>query len=111
MDLFALFKGPIATDLDNSREAFLPADPTVPGKNVYPWGVSKAEIEVFLQQYPELFINTKAAWDAALAPAFHDDLTMDGSSKKCWPCSTLETPNSLPHLLINTLPGAPIFRG
>jgi hypothetical protein len=31
--------------LENKREAFLPVDPTKPGKNVYPWGITKEEIE------------------------------------------------------------------
>jgi hypothetical protein len=51
--LYRLNKGPIATTLDNKREPFLPADPPQPGKNVYPWGVSKDEIEAFLTQYPD----------------------------------------------------------
>jgi hypothetical protein len=52
LELHKLFKGPIATTLDNEREAFLPVDPIVPGKNVYPWGVTKPQIEVFLSAYP-----------------------------------------------------------
>src|SRR6185436_1345032 len=43
--LYRLNQGPIATTLDNKREAFLPVDPVVPGKNMYPWGVTKAELE------------------------------------------------------------------
>jgi len=43
--LYRLFQGPIATTLENKREPFLPVDPVVPGKNVYPWGVKKEEIE------------------------------------------------------------------
>lgn len=51
--LFRLFKGPIATGLDNARSPFVPVDATVPGKNVYPWGVERAEIEAFLARHPE----------------------------------------------------------
>jgi hypothetical protein len=51
--LYRLFEGPIATTLDNKREPFLPADPVVPGKNMYPWGVKKEEIESFLAAHPE----------------------------------------------------------
>jgi len=47
-----LAQGPIATTLDNKREPFLPVVPTVPGKNVYPWGVKKEEIEAFMAAYP-----------------------------------------------------------
>src|SRR6185503_497548 len=43
--LYRLFQGPIATTLENKREAFVPVDPVVPGKNMYPWGVKKEEIE------------------------------------------------------------------
>src|SRR5688572_16041398 len=41
LTLYRLFQGPIATTLDNKREAFLPVEPTKPGKNVYPWGITK----------------------------------------------------------------------
>jgi len=45
LTLYRLNQGPIATTLDNKREAFLPVDPVAPGKNIYPWGVSKEELE------------------------------------------------------------------
>ena len=45
LTLYRLFQGPIATTLENKREPFLPVEPIVPGKNVYPWGVKKEEIE------------------------------------------------------------------
>ncbi len=48
-----LFQGPIATTLENKREPFLPVDPIQPGKNVYPWGVKKEEIDAFLTAHPE----------------------------------------------------------
>jgi len=44
LTLYRLFQGPIATTLDNKREAFLPVMPTAPGKNVFPWGVTKEEL-------------------------------------------------------------------
>ena len=49
LTLYRLNQGPIATTLDNKREAFLLVDEVKPGKNVYPWGVKKEEIpdEVF----------------------------------------------------------------
>src|SRR5260370_19007753 len=53
LTLYRLFQGPIATTLENKREPFLPVDPTVPGKNMYPWGVKKEEIEPFLTAHPE----------------------------------------------------------
>jgi hypothetical protein len=51
-DLYRVFQGPIATTLDNARVPFMPADPLVPGKNVYPWGVTKDEIERYLSGHP-----------------------------------------------------------
>ncbi|HEY9284179.1 MAG TPA: hypothetical protein VIP46_12060, partial [Pyrinomonadaceae bacterium] len=53
LTLYRLFQGPIATTLENRREPFLDVDPVVPGKNVYPWGVKKEEIEAFLAAHPE----------------------------------------------------------
>ena len=43
--LYRLFQGPIATTLENKREPFLPVDPLKPGKNVYPWGITKDAID------------------------------------------------------------------
>jgi hypothetical protein len=51
--LYRLFQGPIATTLENRREPFLPVDPPQPGKNVYPWGVKREEVESFLSAHPE----------------------------------------------------------
>ena len=45
LTLYRLYQGPIATTLENKREPFLPVEPIVPGKNMYPWGVKKEEIE------------------------------------------------------------------
>ncbi len=53
LTLYRLNQGPIATTLDNKREAFLPVDDVKPGKNVYPWGVKKEELDAFLSTRPE----------------------------------------------------------
>ena len=53
LTLYRLNQGPIATTLENKREPFLPVEPVVPGKNMYPWGVKKEEIEKFLAAHPE----------------------------------------------------------
>ncbi|HET9713299.1 MAG TPA: hypothetical protein VFP64_15500, partial [Pyrinomonadaceae bacterium] len=45
LTLYRLFQGPIATTLENKREPFLPVEPLEPGKNVYPWGIRKIEID------------------------------------------------------------------
>ena len=53
LDLYYLSKGPIATTLDNVREAFLPADAEQPGKNVYPFGLTKGGIDTYLAANPD----------------------------------------------------------
>lgn len=53
LTLYRLNQGPIATTLENKREPFLPVEPVQPGKNVYPWGVKKEEIEAFLAANPD----------------------------------------------------------
>jgi hypothetical protein len=50
--LYRKFQGPIAELLDNTRAAFLPVDAVTPGKNVYPWGIDKAEIDAWLAAHP-----------------------------------------------------------
>lgn len=45
LTLYRLNQGPIATTLENKRQPFLPVDPVAPGKSMYPWGVTKEEIE------------------------------------------------------------------
>lgn len=53
LDLFWIFKGPVATTLDNERQTFLPVDEERPGKNVYPWGAEKSEFEQIFAAQPE----------------------------------------------------------
>ena len=53
MTLYRLNQGPIATTLENKREPFLPVDAPAPGKNVYPWNVTKEEIEQWLGTVPD----------------------------------------------------------
>lgn len=48
LTLYRLFQGPIATTLENKREPFLPVEPLQPGKNMYPWGITKEEVEQFI---------------------------------------------------------------
>jgi hypothetical protein len=53
LDLFWIFKGPIATTLDNRRVPFLPVDPELPGKNVYPTDVTREEVRTRLETHPD----------------------------------------------------------
>ncbi len=48
LDLHRLFKGPIATTLDNRREPFLPVSPELPGRNFYPVDATRDEIDAYL---------------------------------------------------------------
>ena len=50
--LYYLFRGPIATTLDNQRVAFLPVGPTQAGKNVYPKALTREEFDPFLENRP-----------------------------------------------------------
>jgi hypothetical protein len=52
LQLFRLFKGPIATTLDNTREAFVPVAAVQPGKGVYPAGLTRAELDAWLAAHP-----------------------------------------------------------
>jgi hypothetical protein len=60
LDLYYLFKGPVATTLDNERLPFLPVDAPDPGKNVYPGDLTRQEIDAFVETNP-------AARDSLLA--------------------------------------------
>jgi hypothetical protein len=51
LQLYRLFQGPIATTLDNQREAFVPVSPQAPGRNVYPLDATREEIDAFLAKY------------------------------------------------------------
>ena len=53
LELYELFRGPIATTLENERRPFLPVDPFVLGRNVYPWAIEASEVEAFLETRPD----------------------------------------------------------
>ena len=52
--LFWISKGPIATTLENKRQAFTPVGDESPGKAVYPSGIEKDAIDAVLQADPTL---------------------------------------------------------
>ncbi|HEX8617154.1 MAG TPA: NUDIX hydrolase [Thermoanaerobaculia bacterium] len=54
LDLYRLNNGPIASTLDNKREAFLPVSPQTPARNVYPQDATREEIDAFLAANPAL---------------------------------------------------------
>jgi hypothetical protein len=45
LTLYRLFQGPIATTLENQRAPFVPVAGTQPGKNVYPWAITKEGVD------------------------------------------------------------------
>lgn len=50
--LYRLNQGPIATTLDNKRQPFVAVADAPPGKNVYPWDLTKAELDSFVAAHP-----------------------------------------------------------
>jgi len=52
-DLNWIFRGPIATTLENERQPFLPVEPQPPGRNVYPWDVDREQLEAYMARVPE----------------------------------------------------------
>lgn len=53
LTLYRLFQGPIATTLDNRRVPFVAVPDAPPGKNVYPWDLTRAEWDAYLAAHPE----------------------------------------------------------
>jgi hypothetical protein len=69
--LFALMRGPIATTLDNRREAFLTVAPETPGRNMYPASVTRETLDAFFTANPnrrdELLDDRSVVWAATPA--------------------------------------------
>ena len=79
LTLYRLNQGPIATTLENKREPFLPVDGVKPGKNMYPWGVTKEEVEAFLTANPdqrESILDLRTAVRLSTAQNLRTDLAM-----------------------------------
>ncbi|MEA3016824.1 MAG: hypothetical protein QOI38_1546 [Sphingomonadales bacterium] len=51
--LYRLFQGPIATTLDNRRVPFVRVDDAPPGRNVYPWDLTRTELDAYLAAHPD----------------------------------------------------------
>ena len=52
IDLYRLFRGPIAVTLDNRRAPFLPVDAQSPARNVYPTDLTQEEVDQFVAREP-----------------------------------------------------------
>jgi hypothetical protein len=50
--LYRLNQGPVATTLDNQREPVVAIAEAPPGKNVYPWDLSRSELDAYLAAHP-----------------------------------------------------------
>jgi hypothetical protein len=75
--LYRLNQGPIASTLDNRREPFLPVEMSPPGRNMYPWGITKEEVETFLAAHPErrdLILDLRTVVRRATAENLQRDL-------------------------------------
>ncbi|HKY42244.1 MAG TPA: zincin-like metallopeptidase domain-containing protein [Pyrinomonadaceae bacterium] len=68
--IYRLFQGPIATTLDNKREPFLPVEPSKPGKNVYPWGITKEAVD----QKREDLLHLRTVVRSATAKNIQEDI-------------------------------------
>ncbi|WP_416876834.1 zincin-like metallopeptidase domain-containing protein [Litorimonas sp.] len=53
-EIFRIMKGPIATTPDNKRKAFLNVDPETPARNVYPDGLTRADLDAYLEENPDM---------------------------------------------------------
>jgi hypothetical protein len=76
LTLYRLNQGPIATTLENKREPFLPVIGSEPGKNVFPWGATKDELEAFIAKNPEQrekFMDLRTRVRVALQKNLHED--------------------------------------
>ena len=67
-DLFRMNSGPIASTLDNTREAFLTVAPEAPARNMYPQGTTREVLDGYLAANParraELLDDRGVVWAA-----------------------------------------------
>lgn len=84
LDLYRLFKGPIATTPDNRREAFLPVRPETPNRNIYPLDANRSEIEAFIERAPQ---ERAALFDArtVVRRATQDNIKADLDTLRRYP--------------------------
>ncbi|MFC1796172.1 NUDIX hydrolase [Pseudomonadota bacterium] len=76
LDLYYLFKGPIASTLDNERVPFLPVAGEEPGKNMYPSGMVRELLDPVLEAQPELAKDLLAVRTVVRAST-HENLKRD----------------------------------
>lgn len=58
--LYRLFESPVGTNGRNQRAAFMPVRPEMPGKNVYPLAMTRAELDAYLSAHADARISLLA---------------------------------------------------
>jgi hypothetical protein len=77
--LYRLNQGPIATTLENKREPFLAVEAPPPGKNVYPWDLTKEGLDRYMAAHPReraSLMHLRSVVRRADAPSLRADLAM-----------------------------------
>ncbi|HEX8072296.1 MAG TPA: hypothetical protein VF546_20290 [Pyrinomonadaceae bacterium] len=77
LTIYRLFQGPIATTLENKREPALPVEMQPPGGALYPWGITKDEVEAFVAAHPaarDKILDQRAAVRRATVENLRRDL-------------------------------------
>lgn len=108
LELYRLNQGPIASTLENDRLPFLPVDPQPPGKNVYPWGVTKGEIDAFVAANPASRAEILGE-RTVVRRATKESIAADLATLDRYPALSLLHPKQKPQLL--ALAAAPSASG
>jgi hypothetical protein len=77
LTLYRRLQGPIVGLPSGERVAFLPVDAVAPGRNFYPWGITKAEVDAYLAAHPEdaaAILATRTIVRRAVAENLRTDL-------------------------------------
>jgi len=80
--LYRLFQGPVGTTAENRRLAFLDVRPETPGKNVYPYGLAREELDAYLEAHPaeaDDLLALRTVVRRATAEALDADLAVLGA--------------------------------
>lgn len=78
LTLYRLYQGPVATTLENERVPFLPVSPPPSGVNMYPWGITREEVEAYMAAHTderESILHPRTVVRRALAENLQRDLS------------------------------------
>ena len=105
--LFWLFKGPMATTLDNRRIPFLAISDETAGKTVYPPGIKKSELESFIGEDAKL--RERLLHDRSVVrESTEDNLTKHRATLKTYPQLATLNPGFAKRLS-SSIPGEPKY--